>query len=130
MSKGKWTMVIIVACLVVTAVAIAYAVGKANSTAKALVMNIVQAKRFVLVDENGKIRGIFDAMENNGNPTFLLQDKNGTPRADLLLLKDGSPALRMWDKAGNGRVIVTLKPDGSPDLRMFDKKEKVLWKAP
>jgi hypothetical protein len=130
MSKRKWTMVIIVACLAATAVVIAYAAGKANSTGKALIMDVVQAQRFVLVDKNDKIRAVLGLSHSGGNPMLLMQDKNENLRADLLLMKDGSPALRMWDKAGKGRVMVTLNPDGSPELRMFDKKEKVIWKEP
>lgn len=56
---------------------------------------IVVAKRFQLVDENGRLRGFFSA-----DP-------------------DGTSLLGLCDRSGKARIALAVKPDGSPSVNVY-----------
>lgn len=61
---------------------------------------VIRANRFVLEDENGKVRA-FLTVDKDG-PRLALFDENGKVRAELSVVKDG-PGLGLYD--GNGKPI-------------------------
>ena len=54
--------------------------------------------------------------------SFILEDENGKPRAELSVGKDG-PWLSLRDENGKGRVNLSVDKDG-PGLWLFDEKGK------
>ena len=108
----------------------------------------VQARKFVLLDENGKTRALL-AMEEFGprlsladaqgktraalcvvktGPVLNLSDMNGTARAGLAVLKDG-PVLNLDYGNGKTRALLVVE-EGGPGMRLYDGNDKILWSAP
>ncbi len=110
------------------------------------VSEVVKARNFLLVDENGKTRA---ALEMIGDESSLvLSDKSGKERATLKVDNDFGPDLRMLDENGktlamlvvvkgdpfldlsdeNGRarakLVVSSEPGSGPRLDMWDKKNR------
>ncbi len=78
----------------------------------------VRGHKFVLVDENGKIRATLD-MYRDG-PRLLMFDENGKARAALGMMKGGAK-LSLGDENGNRRAALGMTKDGAR-LRLFDEK--------
>jgi len=116
MTRAKWAMVIVAVCLVVTAVAIAYAAGKSAVP----VQEVVRAQKFELVDAKGKLRGVLSVL-SDGSPQLALFDAKGRPRAGLVVLSDRLPALLLGDEKGY-RARLMLDADGSPGLVLSDEQ--------
>lgn len=123
------------------------------------VQDEVRARRFTLVDDEGKVQG-FLGFSAVGSPTlFLLDnptvtlfdserrprvqlaagvvksglrlyDENGNPLADLYVEGGEWPRLSLYDKSERRRAALQVLPDGSPDLTLRDKDRKIIWKAP
>jgi hypothetical protein len=108
----------------------------------------VQARKFVLVDENGKTRSLL-AMEQFGpklsltdaqgktrvelcvvknGPVLNLSDTNGATRAGIAVLKDG-PVLSLDYGEGKTRALLAVE-EGGPGIRLYDGNDKILWSAP
>jgi len=108
----------------------------------------VRAQRFVLVDDNGKVRAKLETSPDG--PALWLYDEKGKPRVVLTALKEGSvlnlydekgepraglgltegrPGLSLYDETGKTRAALDLTEDG-PSLHLWDKDGKVLWQAP
>jgi len=93
--------------------------GPETAWAKSVVKEI-RANKFILEDENGKIRaGLYI---NSDGPQFRLWDENGKPRATMSVFKDG-PGLRLFDENGKPRAGLVVFMDG-PGLRLFDENGK------
>jgi len=136
MRRGKWAVLVVAVCLVVIVAAVVYAAGKAKAVP---VQEVVRAKRFELVDAEGRVRG---ALELVGvEPRLVLYDEKSRQRAKLLLGPDGSPTLVLRDEKGNLRVILGAgvletirtgarekRPESS--LLLNDSEGKVIWQAP
>ena len=111
----------------------------------AKVQDEVLARKFMLVDEAGKVRASLDLntaspLEPELTPGLELYDAAGKWRAGLCLGEDGSPALALYDAAGKWgpegwdartpRANLGVGPDGSPGLTLNKADGEVLWKAP
>jgi hypothetical protein len=83
--------------------------------------DVVQARRFVLRDENGLIRAVL-GMQPDGSSRFALQDRDGQPRLQLTLLSDGSPGVALKDREGQNRAVLALPPDDMPQLVFADRQ--------
>ena len=117
-------------------------------TAQEKVMDEVIAKRFVLIDENGKTRALLHAVNDvtslqllsvnsysltglvlfKEGPRLVMHDENGKPRAGLSVSKDG-PLLLLNDKAGKNRIRMGVNLD-EPSLNMYSPDGSVIWQAP
>jgi len=108
----------------------------------------IRANKFVLEDENGKVRGEL-SMGKDG-PSLALFDENAKPRA-LLMVGKGMEALSLWDENGKHRGGMAVGEDGPavtltdksgiprailsvlkdhPTLNLMDESGKRVWKAP
>ena len=133
------------------------------------VAKVIEAEKFVLRDGNGKERGLLSitnevvvfslsdkagrvrhklSVEPNGATNFLLGDRDGDPRVQLIVLPDGQPGLWLYGKKSkilaklsegvldlrhenqNSRVTMIILHDGSPHMALFDKAGKAIWIAP
>jgi hypothetical protein len=79
----------------------------------------LQANQFVLRDQSGLIRGIWE-MERDAGPRLVLRDGDGRERVRLSTLRDGSPGVTLGDRDGRPRVVLGLLPDGSTNLVFAD----------
>ncbi len=79
-------------------------VGTPVFAQKSEVAEVIRAKRFEMVDEDGMLRAALTLLA--GEPRLFLYDKDEKVRAGLALV------------------------DGEPHLRLFDKNGKPIWTAP
>jgi len=79
-----------------------YRLDQAKKQAELAVVNEVRARRFVLVDEAGRVRA--DLTAHKTGPELDFYDQNGKGRAALGVTKDG-PGLLLLDE--NGKVVWT-----------------------
>jgi hypothetical protein len=89
------------------------------------VQEVVRAKRFEVVDDQGRSRALLSVLPD-GSPGLTLYDGAGKQRAGLGLLPDGTPRLALHDAAGKQRAGLTVLPDGSPGLALFDAAGKAI----
>jgi len=80
----------------------------ASAARRQAVTDVVTAKEYRLVDEQGNTRGIFGTQE--GNPVFMLFDG---PRARLVLEVDGRgrPAVRLFSPQGKEHASLFLNEE-------------------
>jgi hypothetical protein len=81
--------------------------------------DIVNAKQFNLLDENGKVRACL-GMQNG--PKLVFFDEDGKNRAELTVPKDG-PRLDFSDENGKLRAYLRVSKDG-PVLLFGDENSK------
>ena len=105
--------------LVLTAVA-AGVVAAAGAARTGAVPEVVTARKFCLVDENGKARAGLFVFE--GGPVFTLLDENDKPRVMLRVNKEG-PDLALLDENAKTRAFMALDKDG-PALCLSDENGK------
>jgi hypothetical protein len=88
----RWVIVVLAACLVITAAALAYAAGKAKAVP---VQDVVRAKRFEVVDSRGHVRVEFGTtVQEDGTEDACLNLYSGGGRlmARLVTGQEGSSA--------------------------------------
>ncbi|MBI4642119.1 MAG: hypothetical protein HY731_15635 [Candidatus Tectomicrobia bacterium] len=112
----------------------------------------IQAKRFVVMDQAGKLRAklasgvdgttslvFFDQDERlratlavgaNGTTGMGFVDQSGKRRVTLAVAGDGTIGLGFSDQAEKPRAIVAVKSNGTPTLVLHDQFGKVIWSAP
>ncbi len=112
----RWMIVIVAVCLVVAAVAVAYAAVQNKASGP----DVVRAQRFELVDAEGRVRALL-AMSLDGRPGLAFLDEKGEGRAGLVLGTDG-PTLELWDKKGKLRARLAVHPDLGPALTLHDEQ--------
>ena len=61
--------------------------------------DVIRAKRFELVSEDGETVAVLGALAN-GSPHLVLSDKNGRMRAAVALSKNGTPRIILFDEVG------------------------------
>lgn len=83
------------------------------------VADTLQSKQFVLRDETGLIRGLWE-IEPQSGPRMILRDRDGRERVRLSLLSDGSPGVTLGDRDGRPRVVLGILPDGTSNLVFAD----------
>jgi hypothetical protein len=120
--RNRWLAVVL---LTIGATALAVAALSAPSIPTALAqaggpVNEVRASRFVLVDENGKIRA--KLFVNKNGPVLDMLDENGKSRIGLTTNEDG-PWLGLFDEDGKLRARLGVTKVG-PWLGLFDEDGK------
>jgi hypothetical protein len=89
----------------------------------------VRAKRFVVVDANGK--NLLDMWAAGDSlPTLTLYDQQGNPRTQLDILPDGSPRLYFADAERRIRMRFGAATEGRSHMEIIDGKGGTIWKAP
>jgi hypothetical protein len=107
------------------------------------VPEVVKARRFLLVDENGKERarlglakafsGLVLSSENgsavalaagNDMQALTFMGENGKQRAVLMTLKDGHAGLAVLDENEKPRARLVVDKDG-PGLNLLDENDKI-----
>ena len=84
---------------------------------------LLQAKRFELVDKNGGVIAALKSHEESGRPILALYGAKGHPRAFLALNQDGHPLLSFQDDEPRQRLRLYLNYDDfAGQLDMFDQK--------
>jgi hypothetical protein len=150
--QNRWLM----RTLVIVAAAAAFLVAIA-AAAKPDIPDVVTAKSFQIVDNDGKIRGEL-GFTDDGAQGLVLRDPDGKERALIAVSPDGFAAMRLFgatgdksfagitvsphgsglglaylDADGNYRVGLDIQgesPDQTPSLKLFDKDGKELFSAP
>ncbi len=142
-AQRRWQLVSLILLFLVAGIPpVAYSVFRSPT---------VEAQNFIVKDQNGKVRAEL-ALEQ-GQPSLMLADKRGIPRAVYGAGDDGESFLAFFadglvrarlatkpdgpvqltlhhDSKGKPRVDLGVDIDGSPYLRLSDKDGKVIWKAP
>jgi hypothetical protein len=151
MSKGRWAVVIVAACLVVAVAAVAYAAAKASARTNELTAEVMSAKQFRLVDSRGQVRAalgfipapdgppalvLYDghkaqratvALDAGGSPSLILGDAKKHARAALSVMEDGSASLMLRGDGKQPRAMLMLMPNGKASLTLFDERGKATW---
>ena len=136
MGRAKWAVVMAALCLVVAIVAMAYAAGQAKAVP---VQEVVRARRFELVDDNGRVRAALqftiggwskpgtegktkEEIEREEIPQLVLFDERGTKRADLNVDRHGSWFALSRETGKLGAMLeASLRNNG---LAVFDLEQK------
>jgi len=102
--------------------------GAAPGTAPAPLpyMESVAAKKFLVVDAQGKLRATLCIAEKG--PGLWLYDETGAYRAGLGLNEQGA-GLTLIDAKGKNRATMCLAEKG-PELTLYDENGKTVWAAP
>ena len=87
------------------------------------VQEVVRAKRFELVDDDGAVRGRMEM--NGGEPTLSLLNSDGLVAWSVEVSSSGMPRLYFNDENDNLRLIANLEHDGCPALEMLGEDENV-----
>ncbi|MBA2556854.1 MAG: hypothetical protein H0V12_05840, partial [Chloroflexi bacterium] len=97
-----------------------------------MVPQVAEAKKFLLRDRDGRIRGAWGTNED-GAAQLLLQDNAGRARLRFTVLEDGSSGLAFVDSVNNARIVVGILPDESANIVLAEpggKTRAVLGVAP
>lgn len=81
--------------------------------------DLVESKRFLLRDESGRIRGLWEATDS-GAAQIILSDSTGRERLRLRVLEDGSAGLAMVDSMQRSRAVLAVLPDETTALALAD----------
>ncbi len=106
-------------CAAVTAIGLFVTLGQSKP------QDIITARGFAVVDEKGKLRGMFNVAE--GEASLWLNDKkNGKPVVGL----SSEPAMIMLDGNEHGRIALGVSPgieggDKGPGITLFSKHGQV-----
>ena len=155
---NRWLLtgigIVFVACIVV------WAFGPKTATAQpaGTAVSEVFARKFVVVDENGKTRAmlymgrdgpsltlfdekgksrvILEVYQSDVNligvdknvPRLCLRDEKGNYRAGIWVDKD-VPRLGLYDENNKTRALMSVLKEG-PSLGLYDEDSNTLWKAP
>ena len=87
---------------------------------------VMRTRTFIIEDENGKPRAEL-GVDKDG-PRLMLMDENGNHRVELGVDKDGS-GLSLSDENGNIRAGIVVSKDG-PGLALLDDEGKRIFSAP
>lgn len=88
----------------------------------ASVANEVHAKKFVLEDSKGEMRGMLGLVA--GNPTLLMLDEKAEPRIGMYVKRDG-PKMDLGADGGGVRLSLSVRNKGEPTLTMLDGRALV-----
>lgn len=84
------------------------------------VADAVEARRFVLRDGDGHVRGVL-GVGSDGAARMVLQDRDGRERLRMALLADGSPGMSFTDREGRSRAVLGLLADETATLVFADR---------
>lgn len=85
------------------------------------VKDVVQAKRFELVDADEKVR-VSIGLDENGNATMQFLDQNDKVRVRVGSEKNGQSSITLHDSDGEARVVSMVAENGSSFFFMYDKQ--------
>jgi hypothetical protein len=89
------------------------------------VAEVVKARKFVVVDDQGKERGLFWVQPATGATNLALAGRDGTFRLHLGVMPDGSPGVFLFEKDGKtNRISMVVQPDGNPGLVVHDHERR------
>jgi hypothetical protein len=115
--RVKWAIVVVAFCVVVTAVAVAYAAGKTSAP------EVIRAQSFELVDSEGTVLATLGAIPYGAGARGLaVMDSEGAMRVVLCVGPDGTAGLGVVDSEGVGRAALVGMPDGSYAVAVMDEK--------
>ena len=89
-----------------------------------------RVERLVIVDKDGKERGMFGLREKDSTPALRLKDEKGTNRVLLRLHPTGMPIFVMCGEGGKGTSYLSVPGAGPPSLLFFSDKGEQVFKAP
>lgn len=127
--QNRWMKWTVLACLLLaistsTAAYLNARTGKSinimGKSSPGVVFDEVRAKRYLLVDEKDKQRGIFGFSEK-GEPGLGLKDQQGKTRSAFVMV-DGEPSLDIYDRQGKGRGQFCSNKDGELGLAVYDQQ--------
>lgn len=107
---------IAVVIVLVTMASLTRTQAVAQSSGRKKVADEIRARRFVLLDENGKTRGLWKVLKEG--PQLILFDEKGKGRAALAVSKAG-PGLTLADEKGEPRIAMGLHK-GVPRIVLAD----------
>jgi hypothetical protein len=84
------------------------------------VHEVVEARRFVLLDTEGNSRAVISVDADDAS-RIVLQDPDGRERLRLSLLADGSTGMAFADRQGQSRAVLGLLPDETSTLVFADR---------
>jgi hypothetical protein len=87
---------------------------------EAAVAEVIEARRFVVRDQDGAARGVF-GVHGDASVGLALTDHASQERLRFVLLPDGSPGLSFADPRGRSRVVLGLLPDQTASLVFADR---------
>ncbi|MGI9179285.1 MAG: hypothetical protein ACR2H9_02055 [Longimicrobiaceae bacterium] len=116
--NGLMMMIGVATMLVITSVMLVMMQAREGRVAE-----VVQARRFVLRDADGHIRGLM-GVHNDGSSRVILQDRDGRERLKMTLLPDGSPGLSFTDREGRSRAVLGLLSDETSTLVFANRSGK------
>ncbi len=94
---------------------------------RAVIHEVVRAKKFVLVNEAGTPVGAFGVFD--GQLSLLLHDNNQKPRAIVAVDKEGQAAFVLLDDNGTIRAQFDIEKN-EPRILLLDENGKTLFQAP
>ncbi len=84
---------------------------------------LVASRQFILRDESGRIRGVWEATDS-GAAQLILSDAAGRERLRIRVLEDGSAGLAMVDSMQRSRAVLAVLPDETTALALADEGGK------
>lgn len=89
------------------------------------IQEMVRAKKFELVDSEGRVRALFE-MTQEDEPRVVFADREGKVQAILGVepvprYRDGIPALRLFDRKGKKRLDIDLNIEGDPEISLHNQ---------
>ena len=88
-----------------------------------MVPQVAEARKFLLRDREGRIRGTWGTNEE-GAAQLILQDNAGRARMRFTVLPDGSTGLAFVDSVNHARIVVGTLPDESANIVLADRGGK------
>ncbi|MCO4763709.1 MAG: hypothetical protein KC502_19510 [Myxococcales bacterium] len=89
-----------------------------------------RVERLVIVDKDGKERGMLGMREKDHTPALRFRDEKGTNRLLARLHPTGMPIFVMWGKGGKGTSYLSVPGEGPPSMMFFNAKGDQVHKAP
>ena len=88
-----------------------------------MVPQVSEARKFLLRDREGRIRGAWGTNEE-GAAQLLMQDDAGRARLRFTVLEDGSTGIAFVDSVNSTRIVVGVLPDESANIVLADQGGK------
>jgi len=107
-----------IGCLGVLFVGAVLLLGATGAT----VLGEVRTKKIVLVDTDGRTRGVWSS--GSRGTVWLMGQAGGKAAAELLVDEDGSVALNLYDKDGNVRSSFAVTNESASLLHLLDTNHK------
>ncbi|MBI2899508.1 MAG: hypothetical protein HYY17_04945 [Planctomycetes bacterium] len=107
-------------------VLVVHGTGDAAASSARIDDETVKAKQFVLVDWNGKLKGVWACGKKDNLPCIAFLDDKENVRVTLAVTGDGSPALGFNDANGKARIGLAATKEGSAAFTLMNSKGEVV----